>query len=173
MVVTGVRPLVGLLCSAFAVLAGSLLLTPNARAAILLEEGPDSAKTSQFEWDFGDSYANVERVVELKWRNSKGYMSGNLATAGGGACGDPTEFWGQSYGNDTNGPAPVVAGARGSWNARRARTVEIESATPSGCSGDEPPIPVRTRYTYFDSGPEANLVRLERRFGFSATSETF
>jgi hypothetical protein len=145
----------------------------NASAAIELEEGEaaDTAKTPHFEWEFGGENGNVEWVKSVKWRSSAlGTFGSNLATSGGGACGDPTEFWGESYPNqDGTGPAPVVAGQRGNWNAVSNRTALIESSSP--CAGSNPEIPVRTRYTFFDEGAAANTVRMERRISFAANQE--
>ncbi len=67
----------------------------------------------------------------------------------------------------------MVAGHRGSWDLRGRRTVEIDGITPEGCSGDTPPVPVRTRYSFFDEGPSANTIRLERRWSFSPLQEPY
>ena len=82
----------------------------------------------------------------------------------------PTEFWGQSYGNeDSKGPAPVVQCSSGSWTPHGGRTLELDTVGAStGCTGDTPPIPVRTRYTFFDGGAHANMVRIERRWSFDS-----
>lgn len=139
-------------------------------------EGTDTVVTPRFELDFGDAAANVEWLQSVKWRpNAAAAFGANLASAGGGGCGDAaTEFWGQSYGNaDGQGPGPVIAGSRGSWDLRGRRTVEIESVAPEACSGDTPPIPVRTRYSFFDEGPSANAIRMERRWSFSPTQEPY
>lgn len=145
---------------------------PSAGAAIGFEEGPDSVKTPKFEWDFGDDGGTVEWVRELKWRDSGGTLSGDLTAengvSGGGCGGAPTEFWGQSYGNqDSQGPAPVVSGTHGNWGARGGRSLELDSVTSTPCSGDTPGIPVRTRYSFFDGGAQANMVRVERRWDFA------
>jgi hypothetical protein len=147
----------------------------SARAAVVATEGADTVTTPRFELDFGDSSANVEWVQGLKWRPSTAVAFGSsIAASGGGGCGDATEFWGQSYGNaDGQGPGPVVAGSRGSWEVRGRRTVEISSIAPEVCSGDTPPVPVRTRYSFFDEGPSANLIRMERRWSFSPLQEPY
>jgi hypothetical protein len=109
-------------------LAASAILfvsASSASAAIVFTEGPDKVTTPKFELDFGDDGGTVEWVGDLNWRNSAGTLSGDLTAengVAGGVCGgSPTEFWGQSYGNeDYRGPAPVVAGAHGNWGARGA-----------------------------------------------------
>jgi hypothetical protein len=147
-----------------------------ASAAVTASEDADTVVTPRFELDFGNGGANVEWLQGLKWRPSTAAAFGpNLAAAGGGGCGgDASEFWGQSYGNaDGQGPGPVVAGSRGSWDVRGRRTVEIDTVAPEGCSGDTPPIPVRTRYSFFDEGPSANAIRMERRWSFSPLQEPY
>lgn len=151
----------------------SLFAASPAAAEIKFEEGPDTVTTSKFEWDFGNAGGNVERVEELKWRGSTGTLGANISAGGGGYCGDPAEFWGQSYGNeDSHGPGSVVGGHRGTWVARSHRTIEINGATPTICSGDNPSVPVRTRYTFFDQGAAANQVRIERRWAFPGNEIT-
>lgn len=161
-----------LLC-ALLVLVALAAFAANASAEIKLEEGEASstAQTPHLEWEFGGESGNVEWVKSVKWRSSAvGSFGSNLAASGGGACGDPTEFWGESYPNqDGTGPAPVVAGQRGNWQAASNRTVLIESSSP--CAGSNPEIPVRTRYTFFDEGPAANTVRMERQISFAPGQE--
>jgi hypothetical protein len=172
----GTRPLAGkallallVCCACWALSAGS------AAAGIQLTEGEaaSTAETPHLEWEFGGENGNVEWVKSVKWRSSAlGVFGSNLATSGGGACGDPTEFWAESYPNqDGTGPAPVVAGQRGSWTAASNRTVLIDSVSPHNCSGNTPEIPVRTRYTFFDEGAAANTVRMERRISFAEIQE--
>lgn len=145
------------------------LSSGSAAAEITLAEGDaaSTAETPRLQWEFGGETGNVEWVKSVEWRSSAlGVFGSNLATYGGGACGDPTEFWAESYPNqDGTGPAPVVAGQRGSWTAVSNRTAVIQSSSP--CAGSEPEIPVRTRYTFFDEGPAANAVRMERRISFA------
>jgi hypothetical protein len=144
----------------------------GAAAEIKLEEGADKATTPHLEMDFGDAAGNVELVEGVKWSPVGGTLGSNLvANSGGGGCG-VFEFWGESYPNqDGTGPDPVVAGQRGSWTATSNRTVLIDSASPHDCSGNTPEIPVRTRYTFFDEGPAANTVRMERRISFAPNQE--
>jgi len=144
----------------------------NASAEIVLAEGEaaNTVETPRLLWEFGGESGNVEWVKSVKWRSSSlGVFGSNLSTSGGFACGDPTEYWGESYPNqDGLGPAAVVAGQRGSWTAASNRTVLIDSVSRNACSGNTPEIPVRTRYTFFDEGPAANTLRMERRISFAA-----
>jgi hypothetical protein len=151
------------------------LSSGSAAAEITLTEGESAstAETPRLQLEFGGESGNVEWLKSLKWRSSAlGVFGSNLSTSGGGGCGDPSEFWGQSYPNqDGLGPAPVVAGQRGNWMAASNRTVLIDSVSPHGCSGNTPEIPVRTRYTFFDEGAAANTVRMERRISFAADQQ--
>jgi hypothetical protein len=151
------------------------LSSGSAAAEIVLAEGDSAstAETPRLQLEFGGENGNVEWVKSLKWRSSSlGVFGSNLSAAGGGGCGDPSEFWGQSYPNqDGFGPAPVVAGQRGSWTAASNRTVLIDSVSRNACSGNTPEIPVRTRYTFFDEGAAANTVRMERRISFAADQQ--
>jgi hypothetical protein len=148
----------------------ALSLAPVAGAAVTIDEGPNTVESPNYKFNFADSAGNVERVDVIEWRRDSTLAFGpDLATAGGGACGDISEFWGQSYGNvDFQSPGPVVAGNRGTWGARGQRSVEINTTSPTSCSGDTPQVPVRTRYSFFDGGAATNTVRLERRWSFAA-----
>ncbi|HZO05133.1 MAG TPA: hypothetical protein VFB52_02005, partial [Solirubrobacterales bacterium] len=142
----------------------------SASAAVTIEEGANTVEAPNFKFNFADAAGNIERVDAIEWRREPALAFGpDIATAGGGACGDVSEFWGQSYGNaDGQSPGPVVAGNRGTWGARGQRSVEINSFSPTVCSGDTPPVPVRSRYSFFDGGAAANTVRLERSWNFAA-----
>lgn len=161
----------GLLASLFVALALICVCAQApAAAAVAIDEGADTVETPNYKFNFGDAAGNVERVDELSWRREASLaFGGDLANQGGGSCGEVSEFWGQSYGNaDFQSPGPVVAGNRGTWGQRGQRSVEINSFSPTACSGDTPPVPVRTRYTFVDAGPAVNTVRLERRWTFAA-----
>ncbi len=141
-----------------------------ASAAITFTEGADTAESSFLQWNFGDANSNVDCVDEARWRPSTAeeFKDRPQLVQNNGACGSATEFWGESYGNaDSHGPTPVVVCNKGSWEALSARTVEANSTAP--CSGDNPVVPVRSRYTFFDTGPASNSVRIERRWSFAPT----
>jgi hypothetical protein len=164
--------------AAAAALALATLLTfgaPAAHAAVTLTPGANTVSTSKLELNFGDS--NVERVDGVQWRNGAGTLGGNLVAAGGPApsCapGDVLEAWGQAYGDTNVNPILVAAGSAGTWDVRGTRTAEIASSEPTSCTGETTPTPVRTRYTFFDTGAAANKVRIERRFSFNAMSPAY
>ena len=150
----------------------ALLLAAPASAEVTIDEGNTTVSTSKLNLDFGNNGGTVEWLSNLKWRDSADTLGGDLAAesgvVGGGCGGAPGEFWGQSYGNeDSKGPGAVVAGARGDLGGAGHSLDRAQLAPPTACSGDTPPIPVRTRYTFFDSGDEADMVRVDRRWSFA------
>jgi len=154
-----------------------IVLPASASAAITLTAGANTVSTPKFELDFDDGAGNVERLTTLQWRSGAGTLGTDLANeggAGGAPCSGFTEFWGQSYATqDFAPPGPVVAGTTGAWIAAGTRTVEINGSAPTVCSGANPIIPVRTRYTFFDGGDAANMIRFERRFSFPIGSPVY
>jgi len=167
------------------VVAASALLPAAASAAITFTEGTNTVTTPRFELNFGNAIGvsggdgNVERLEELKWRDSATVLGGDIANNGGGGfCptgSGPGEFWGQSYGDlDGTPPGPVVAGTVGDWVPIGKRTVELRTDTPTSCSGSTPPIPMRTRYSFYDSSAGVgSMIRIERRFGFGSGFPVF
>lgn len=108
----------------------------------------------------------------MRWSGTNGALGANLVSNGGvGGCGppgDPPDQWGAAA--SVGAPSPVGDGSAGTWTPRGRRSVEIASTRPDICTSDTGPVPVRTRYTFFDVGASASRVRVERRFGFSAAS---
>src|SRR4051812_22488670 len=175
---SGRGPRRGVVAHLVAVVSGLvLLLAAPAPAAITLTEGANTVATSKFALDFDDGAGNVERLTTLEWRDGAGTLGSDLANEGGGGnapCSGFSEFWGQSYATqDFAAPGPVVAGTTGTWTAAGARTVEIDGSAPSACSGANPIVPVRTRYTFFDVGATANVIRFERRWNFPSVPDAY
>jgi hypothetical protein len=148
-----------------------LAAVPGARAAITIEPGANTVATQRVALDFGDGIGNVERLDSVRWSGTNGAFGANLVSNGGvPGCliGDPPEQWGAAA--SVGAPSPVGDGSTGTWTPRGRRSVEIASTRPDSCTADTGPVPVRTRYTFFDAGASASKVRVERRFGFSAGS---
>jgi hypothetical protein len=78
----------------------------NARITAVLADGSAGLNTT-----------TMDRVDSLSWINSDGVSTGNIvANSGGSNCGDPQEFFGQSYGDtDGNNLLMVVLGASAKW----------------------------------------------------------
>jgi hypothetical protein len=121
--------------------------------------------------DFGDAGGNDERLDSVRWRGANGALGANLVSNGGIAgclMGDAPDQWGAAA--SVGAPSPVGDGSTGTRTPRGRRSIEIASTRPGICTGDAGPVPVRTRYTFIDSGASASMLRVERRFAFSAGS---
>jgi hypothetical protein len=153
-------------------LVAALVQATGAAGAITLNPGADTVSTSRFELAFGPP--NVERLDTVRWRDSGGNLSANLALNSGTGCGggDPADQWGRAD-SIAGMPAPVGSGSAGTWGPRATRTVQVDSSRPPLCTGDTTVTPIRTRYTFFDSGAAASKVRVERRFSFSAATPDY
>ena len=180
------RRIVLSLTSLLAVLATSV----SAHAAITVTPGPNTVATPHLFLDFGGAgdtlggapitVADPERLDVLKWTGSAGSALGSnlvaqsLGNRASGLCGgDINENWGMSYGyNDGNPPAPVAAGANGTFTPLGTRTVQMDTDRATACSGYAS-LPVRTRYTFWDGGANADMIRIERTWGFTALSPNF
>ena len=168
----------------------ALALSAPVQAAITVTPGPNTVATPHMFLDFGGSgdtlggapitVADTERLDVVKWSGSAGgalgsnLVSQSLGSRSSSQCGsDINENWGMSYGYaDFNPPAPVAAGANGTFTPVGTRTVQMDTDRATSCSGFGS-IPVRTRYTFWDGGANADMIRIERTWGFTATSPNF
>jgi hypothetical protein len=112
--------------------------------------------------------SNAERVTSLTWVDSDGATTANLAVSGGSStCGDPSEFFGSSYGApEGTTPLVIYAGTRAT-----AVTCGLDvriSSQPTNCNAAAQ-IPASTDY-HFYGGLKASQVRVTRRVTFDATS---
>src|SRR4051794_41981935 len=76
-----------------------------------------------------------ERVTSLKWTDSDGVQTANLAASGGSSCGEPVEFFGQSYGS-----AGGFVVARGAGAGARPAGAAGKAAPPPGGGGGNAPL---------------------------------
>jgi hypothetical protein len=115
--------------------------------------------------------ANAERVTSLQWVDSDGVTSPSIAAQGGpGTCGDPTEFFGPSYGvPEGTTPYLIIAGSR-STSVACGLDVLINSA-PANCN-QVAQIPVFTEY-HFYQGARASQMRVTRTIGFDDSTPEF
>src|SRR3954453_23567525 len=144
-------------------LALVLALTLAAQAAaVTITTSPKTVTAARVAMEFTASNPNdPERVTSLKWTDSDGVQTANLAASGGSSCGEPVEFFGQSYGS---AGGFVVAGSAGTWTSPATATVQADSTT-GGCGAN---VPIRTTYTFYDAAPAYNQVALTRRFDFTS-----
>jgi hypothetical protein len=173
--VTGVvaRPRWGLLLAASVLLLLAIPGVGTATAAVTIDTTNHTVTTSKLAIQFGNATTNIpdnpERIDSLKWTGSSGVQTANLAASGGSSCGDGREWWGESYGTVIGQPPFLVAGgSTGTWSSPTANEVQIQSQSSSDptCFTTRPQIPITTTYTFYDSGPGVNEIRVERRVPF-------
>ena len=116
--------------------------------------------------------ADAERVTNLQWTNSAAALTVNVTGQGGPAwCGDPQEFFGQSYGAPEGTlPDPVVGGNLATLVQCGADGVITSAAI--GCNPVAAQMPVTTRY-HFYSDTRASQMRITRTFGFDAKTPIY
>ena len=144
----------------------ALALTAPA-AAVTINTSTKTVTAARVAMEFTAANPNdPERVTSLKWIDSDGVQTANLASSGGSSCGEPVEFFGQSYGG---AGGFVVAGSAGTWTSPATATVQADSTTGTSCGAN---IPVRTTFTFYDASPAYNQIALTRRFDFTSTHPT-
>jgi hypothetical protein len=152
-----------------AVLLISMLIVTTVHAATI-DPANRTVTTGNFFVDWSET--NPEEIVELHWMGSP-----NLTNSAVSTCpGSNLEFFGNSWVSEDEGTpsfffASLVGwGTTGTWNPVGTKRIDIGSSS-SGCFGSAN-IPVTTNYQFFDSGPVANRIKVERQFGFGATPYT-
>lgn len=115
------------------------------------------------------SQTDPEEVVDIRWMGSPNLTN----TAANPNCAGDLEFFGNSWVSENEGTPDfffgslVGWGTTGTWDAAGGNKVNVDSIS-AGCfhSAD---LPVTTKYQFFDQGPTANRIRVQRQFGFGAT----
>jgi hypothetical protein len=122
-----------------------------------------TAGAFQVQW----SQTDPEEIVSLSWNGSPNLT--NSWTHPFCPQGGDHEFFGNSWDTfgDENFRALVGWGSTGSWAVRDPNGDAIASAA-SGCFGTSG-IPVHTSYQFFNNGPEANRILVQRRISFGTT----
>jgi hypothetical protein len=134
--------------------------------------------------DFGDPSTGLpattlDRIDQITWSGGNGSLAGqNLAAHGGsGACGDPTEFFGQSFGEpEEQGTSPVIIYAGEAAVASNQTGLTLTTTTTGkDCNGA--PIGDATASTDYHVYPlgdsDVNEMRVARTFNFSAATPIF
>jgi hypothetical protein len=148
------------------VLIASLLFASSVLASTI-DPVSRTVMTSQYYVDFSD--ANPEEIVDLRWNGSANLTN----TAAVAACPDDLEYFGNSWITQDEGTPAFVFGSlvgwgtTGTWANKGSSNVDIHSSS-SGCPGSLD-IPIRTKYKFFDHGPVANRIQVNRTFSFGAT----
>ncbi len=109
----------------------------------------------------------MDRVDSIAWKDSAGDIISDYVSNGGAAkCGDPSEFFGQSYG-DVDGATllMVVQGAAARWTS--ADQFHGTSQTRGGDACATLSGRTNTAYTLFTASTRHNMVKVVRTFTFS------
>ncbi|MEA2024279.1 MAG: hypothetical protein U9N79_08335 [Actinomycetota bacterium] len=147
-----------------AILAAVMTAT-GAATAVNVDPVARTVSSSTFEVQF--SATNPEEVSSLRWNDSV-----NLTATGATHCGDPLEYFGNSWvaPDSPDFKSLVGWGQTGSWTAApKAANIDSVSESASGCYGTLD-IPIKTTYRFWDNGPVANRIKVARSFDFTTTS---
>lgn len=114
-----------------------------------------------------------DRLDSLVWIDSNGNPTGNLAKHGGSlVCGDPTEFFGQSYGEpEGTHPNIIYAGTTSTWTTKGASSGKSKTAGAT-CVGPTD-APATTKYTVYSSAGKEDMVLIKRKFMFNSQTPLF
>ncbi len=153
-----------------AVVSAVSLLAATTALAATIDPVTRTATAGNFvvQW----SLSNPEEIASLQWMGSPNLT--NSAPAASGACpADDLEYFGNSWVSENEGTPSfyfgslVGWGTTGSWSPQGSKKVNIDSSS-SGCFGSAD-LPITTKYQFFEGGPTANRIKVQRRFAFGAT----
>jgi hypothetical protein len=121
------------------------------------------------EFDTNDS-GTADRVDSLVWIDSQGQATSNLAVSGGGPyCGDPLEFFGQSYGDvDGGGLYLVIAGSSAKWTQKSAASGTSKTTGTDTCA--QVVGKTTTAYSLGSGLAVENMMKIKRTFDFSGAA---
>ena len=149
----------------------SLLAATTALAATI-DPGTRTATAGNFvvRWSMSDP----EEIVSLQWMGSPNLT--NTAVNPNCPDGGDLEFFGNSWVSENEGTpsfnfASLVGwGSTGTWSPMSDKKLSIDSMS-SDCPGSAD-LPITTKYQFFEDGPTANRIKVQRQFGFGATPFT-
>jgi hypothetical protein len=147
----------------FLVFASGILLVA---VPALANELTNGRITVDFNTD--KSSKTMDRVDSITWIDSDGVQSGNFVSAGGPTdCGDPQEYFGQSYGdNDGTNLFMVVAGANARWKSSSASSGTSKTTGKDSCftlSGK-----TTTAYSLSAAPKQVSEMTIKRTFAFAS-----
>jgi hypothetical protein len=122
--------------------------------------------------DSGGGYNTTtnDRVDSISWIKSNGSSTGNLVSQGGPvSCGDPAEFFGESY-SDVDGGSlvVVVAGSASTWRENPAGSTGTAVETGNTCAALSGLA--TTLYSLTTTPATINAMKIHRAFTFNATA---
>jgi hypothetical protein len=118
---------------------------------------------------------DTNRVDSITWTNSSGTaISDYVANGGPLHCGDPQEFFGQSYGEpEGTTPLLVYAGTQATWTGNKATSGKTKT-TDTSCPDYPPPDAVTlSNYQVFKTQTQRNQLLVKRTFQFNAATPVF
>ena len=144
------------------VCVGALALAAVGATASTIDPVTRSVATSAFELQF--SATNPEHVTSIRWNGSD-----NLTATGPDLCNGPLEYFGNSWATPDSADFKSLVGwgQTGTLAAGGGNAVAIDSAS-SNCYGSLG-IPITTTYRFWDTGPNANRIKVSRSFDFRDT----
>lgn len=116
-----------------------------------------------------------DRVDRIDWTSSNGSVVSNWVANGGPLhCGDPQEWFGQSYGEPENtSPLILFGGSDASWTTVSS-TAGRTAALATKCPDYGPPGALsKTRYQVFTNAARRNEMLVTRTFLFNASTPTW
>ena len=151
----------------FAIVATISLLAVSTAAAATIDPVARTMTTGNFFIDWSDT--NPEEIVQINWMGSPNLTN----TASNPNCPGDLEYFGNSWTSENEGTSSFYFGSlvgwgeSGSWSTPNSKKVNVDSIS-SGCYGSAN-VSVTTKYQFFDHGPAANRIRVQRQFAFGST----
>jgi hypothetical protein len=127
---------------------------------------------------FGDTnvyaFPDADRVDAITWIDSSGTSRSNYVASGGPShCGDPQEFFGQSYGEPEGTlPLMVFGGIASTWTGTGALKGSAATSLTGYCD-TAPSAKTKTTYKLSTSAGQASEMQITRSFLFNASTPVF
>lgn len=120
------------------------------------------------------SFSDADRVDAITWIDSHGASRTNYVAAGGPShCGDPQEFFGQSYGEpEGNSPSMVFGGVQDKWTGTGALK-GVAATSVAGFCDTAPSATTKTTYKLATATNQLSELQVTRVFGFGASTPVF
>ena len=159
-------------------------LTLIACAALsLAAAGPANAAghvlaNSRLSLTFGDTsvsaFPDNDRVDAIGWKDSAGVVRSNYVANGGPShCGDPQEFFGQSYGEpEGTRPYAVIGGVADTWTSTSALKGSTRTSLTGFCD-TAPDVVTATTYLLSNKAARVNELKVTRSFMFNSSTPVF
>ncbi|HEX3665062.1 MAG TPA: hypothetical protein VHU23_07510 [Rhizomicrobium sp.] len=113
----------------------------------------------------------ADRVDSVVWINSDGTATANLAVAGGPVnCGDPQEFFGESYGDLDDRALELIAnGSSAKWKQKKATSGTSKTNGKDTCTALLGKT--TTVYSLADGDSTQNMMKIKRSFAFASGAQ--